>query len=294
MLSYAHLRRATAAAAIICTALGLTCVASSKSHRTASGADWNRFPVVADTYIDSFEPNIPHHFETTWLMFRADNLLVPLLKFDVSAIPPGSHVMEAYLHLYVPTNQSSYDYREPCKLAAFCVKRDWVAEEASWKRASASQPWEEPGCNGTSDRCQSYSFSETSQTTGQGEWFEITVTSIVQQWVDDGNHGLTLRGYAETFGRSAFLSSRYFDSSFHPWLEVRWNTPTPTPTRSATPTHTVTPTVTNTPTQTATSTVTATPTQTATVTATRTSTPTPTTLLKRAYLPLVIRKPLGG
>jgi hypothetical protein len=271
---YAHLRQGTIAtviAIIACAILGLAWTRPTQSEGAVASTDWNRFPSIANTYIDNYEPNIPHHYEITWLMFRADNSMVPLLKFDVSSIPRGSRVMEAYLHLYVPTNQPWDRYREPCKLAAFCLGRDWGAEEASWKRASADQAWEEQGCNGPSDRCQSYNLSETSQTTGQGRWFEITVTSIVQQWVDGENHGLVLRGYAEQFGRTAFLSSRYFDSDYHPWLEARWNVPTPTPTRTATPT------------------VTRTPTRTATATATHTPTPTETAPLNSLYLPIVIQ-----
>ena len=260
--------------------LGLAWAAPSPSQPTVTAFDWNRFDVVADTYIDANYPNAPHHFDITYLVFQADNRLVPLLRFDLSSVPRGSRVMEAYLHLYVPTNQPPDRYREPCKVAAYCVRRAWVAEEASWNRASAAQPWEEPGCNGTSDRCQSHNFSETSQTTGQGTWFEITVTSIAQQWVDGDNHGLALRGYAESFGRSAFLSSRYFDSDYHPWLEVRWNLPTPTPTSTATATPTQSPTVSPT--------TTSTPTSTRTQTATRT----PTAPQHRVHLPIVLRLPL--
>jgi len=265
----------------LCTVLGLTWVAPSFSQRTVAASDWQRFEVVADTYIDANYPNAPHHFDITYLVFQADNRLVPLLRFDVSAIPAGSRVMEAYLHLYVPTNQPPDRYREPCKVAAYCVRQDWVAEEATWKRASAAHAWQEPGCNGSGDRCQSYSFSETSRTTGQGKWFEITVTSIAQQWVDGDNHGLVLRGYAEEFGRTAFLSSRYFDADVHPWLEVQWNPPTPTPTPSASPTPTRTLTLTSSPTQTAT------PTGTPTVTLT------PTVPFSRLYLPIMTRKPWG-
>jgi hypothetical protein len=290
VLPNAHLKKGMVLAVItvvLCTIVGLAWVGPSQSQRTVAASDWNRFEAIADTYIDNYEPNIPHHYDITWLMFRADNTLVPLLKFDVSSIPMRSRVMEAYLHLYVPRNQPPDRYREPCKLAAFCVTRDWVAEEASWKRASADQAWEEPGCNSPSDRCQSYNLSETSQATGQGTWFEITVTSIVQQWVDGDNHGLILRGYAEQFGRSAFLSSRYFDSDFRPWLEVRWNLPTPTPT----PTQTATSTVTRTSTPTATATATAT--AVSTPTATNTPTKSPTAPRNRLYLPVLIRRPLG-
>jgi len=254
----------------------------------AAVSDSGRFEVSADTFIDFYEPDTAHHFETTWLMFQADNMLVPLLKFDVSAIPPGSHIIVAYLHLYVPSGQSPDDYREPCRLAAYCVKRDWVAEEATWYRASSGEPWDLPGCNGAGDRCSDYHPNEVGETTGQGKWVDIPVTSIVQQWVDGSNHGLILRGYREAWGRSAFYSSRFINPTYHPWLEVEWNVPTPIPTDTATSTPTATPTRTNTPT------VTATPTRTATPTSTSTSTVTPTATPHTLYLPIAIKTARPG
>jgi hypothetical protein len=242
-------------------------------------SDSRRFEVAADTYIDSFFPNAPHHYDITYLMFRADGHLVPLLKFEVSGIPAASRVIAARLHLYVPPGLSSEEYREPCRFAAYCLRRDWVAEEATWNRASSSQAWEVPGCNGSSDRCQIHDPSEVGETTGQGRWTDIVVTTIVQQWVDGDNHGLILRGYAETWGKCAFYSSRYFDPDFHPWLEVQWNLPTPTP--SNTPTATAT--RTNTPTPTSTTTTTVTPSRTSTATAT------PTAISHMLYVPIAIK-----
>jgi hypothetical protein len=259
-------------AALLASVMILLCVLPGAGQGQVLAADSRRFEAAADTYLDHFEPDRPHHYERTWLMFRADGLQAPLLKFDVSAIPRGSRVVGAYLHLYVPPDLGPEHFLEPCKFAAYCVNRDWVAEEATWDHASSGVPWDMPGCNGSGDRCQSHHPNEIAQTAGLERWVDITVTSIVQQWVDGDNHGLILLGYAETWGKCVFFSSRYRHSEFHPWLQVRWNPPTPIPTH----THTLT------PTQTATPTMTATPTATSTITTTPTA--------HRLFLPITVKR----
>jgi len=235
----------------LASAMALVWVLPGLGQETVA-QDWRRFQVSANTYIDFYQPYIPHHFETTWLLLRADNKIVPLLRFDVSSIPPGSSVTFARLHLYAPLGQDPDTFRAPCKFAAYCMKRAWSPEEATWHYASSGVPWAVPGGNGSSDRCQSHYPNEVTETTAQGTWADIPVTSIVQQWVNGSNHGLMLRGYSEAFGRTAFYSSRFIDSTLHPWLEVQWNppTPTPTPTCTSTPTNTPTATMTATPTAT--------------------------------------------
>lgn len=234
-------------------------------------------PVTSDTYLDYLDPNNAHG-NRTWLMFRADNLMVPLLRANISAIVPGSSIVVAYLYLYVPAGQSGDTYREPCRLAAYCVRKAWVAEQANWYWASNTNPWEIPGCRGRMDRCQTRNPDEVTSVTGQGKWVQIPVTSIVQQWVDGENHGLALLGDMDPpIGKTAFYSSDAFDPDVRPRLWVEWQVPTPTPTRTQTPTNTSTSTPTATPTQTATPSPTASSTPTVpTATPTDTATPTPT------------------
>jgi len=274
---------------------------------------YRSFDVVEDAYLDLFDPGAAHGSQS-WLMFREDNLMVPLLKFDVSAIQPGSNIVVAYLALFIPSGQDSSNYREPCRFAAYCVKRAWSASGATWYVAAPGQFWETVGCNGSSDRCDSHNVNEVAEVPGLGKWVNIPVTSIVDQWVNGENHGLALRGYTSpSIGKTAFYSSDFYNPDYHPQLEVEWYAPTPTPTatqtptqtptQTATPTPTQTPTVTHTPTEvptatptasatpTATSTPTETPTHTATATATETSTPTntPTPTKIRLYLPVLVR-----
>nr|MBC7244068.1 DNRLRE domain-containing protein [Chloroflexota bacterium] len=271
---------------LLITTIMLLWMLPSASPIEATALGRRRFEVSGDTWINRWEAD-KNQFNTTWLMFRVDGDHVPLLKFDVSAIPPGSAVVVAYLYLYVPPDLSPEHYREPCELAAYCVKKDWVPQEATWNRASYAVPWALPGCRGEEDRCQSHDPNEVAELTGMDKWVEIPVTSIVQQWVNGENHGLALLGKpgAVHTGLAVFYSARFVNRDRHPWLWVEWNPPT-TPTPSNTPTNTptntpmftptATPTETPTNTPTATPTCTSTPTETPTVTPTATSTATPT------------------
>ena len=245
-----------------------------------------RFEVLEDTYLNYFEPNQTHTHQS-WVYLRADSLLVPLFKFDTSAIQAGSSIVQAELWLYVPTGQASDIYKPPLRFAAYCVKKEWIATQASWYQATASNAWEVSGCQGPSDRCQSYAAEEVGEVLGDAQWVHLPVTSIVQRWVTEGNHGLILVG--DRFypvGKSAFYSSRGPNALLRPYLQVTWREPTPTPTASATLTNTrtptptqtatLTPTPTTTPTATVTPSATPTATDTATPTATHTATHTPT------------------
>jgi uncharacterized repeat protein (TIGR01451 family) len=262
--------------ALVLMLAGLLLPAPPSAERAAALDNFaGRFEIAEDTYLNAFEPSRTHT-DQVWLYLRGDDLLAPLLRFDISAIPPGSNVIVAYLNLYVPEGQSSDIFLAPLKFAAYCVQRDWLAREATWDQATAGNAWEVPGCKGASDRCQSHDPNEVGEVISQGSWVRpVPVTSIVQRWVTEGNRGLILLGDQDPqVFKSAFISSRAGGAEHHPWLWVEWEVPTLTPTPTSTPTTTDTPTPT--PTRPPTDTPTATPTHTPTATATATPTETPT------------------
>ncbi len=257
--------------------LTLLLLSSPSGSETVVATDQlqREFPVRADTYLNYDSPTSTHTHQG-WLYLRADNWKVPLLWFDVSAIQPESTIVAAYLKLYVPAEQEPKDFRLPFSLAAYCVHREWQPNQATWYQATATTAWEVAGCRGASDRCQSHDPLEVAEVTGQNSWVQVPVTSIVQRWVTEGNHGLILLGDMDPqSGRSAFCSSRCAEDQ-RPMLFVEWRAPTPTPTPTNTPTSTPTRTPTNTPTltPTLTHTPTSTPTLVPTATATQTLTPT--------------------
>jgi len=230
-----------------------------------------------DTHIDHDYPDA-NQSNTTYLWFREDNWVVPLLNFDVSSIA-GTAIVRAQLELYVVEPEPG-DYRGPCTIAAYCVRKNWVLEEVTWYRASAGVPWDKAGCKGPGDRCQE--DSGVSETEDPDTWMTIDVTSIVQQWVNGENYGLVLRGYIPgRVGRAAFISSRDASADFRPKLIVEYREQ---PTRTPTPTNT--PTATRTPTQTATATPTNTPIDTPTTI--------PTATPHMIYLPIAIKAATPG
>jgi hypothetical protein len=259
--------------------LSLLWLGSASRPAAATSTALDTFLCVGDTYIDLQQPGTPHN-DGTWLMYREDDHLLPLLKFDVSRLQ-GASIRHATLKLYaVPDIDDTSQYKTPCWFAAYCVLKDWDAQSATW-----SHPWGVAGCEGNGDRCTTYSGTGNLEASRGGVWVGVDVTSIVQTWVDGENHGLILHNYAwhnegGNTGKAAFYSTRFANSGYHPGLEVEYVFPTPTrtATRTATSTWTSTPTCTPTftPTPTETATLTSTPTPTPTETATPTSTPTET------------------
>jgi hypothetical protein len=223
-----------------------------------------------DTYLDKFQPNATH--VNQYLMFREDNMQVPLLDFDwQSQIPERAIIVSARLHLH--TAEDPILYRTPCAVAAYCVRRGWERDEATWSSAAFGQEWTEPGCSWLGigdDRC--YSYSGTVQLSGTNKDVVLDVTSIVQQWVDFESYGLVLRGYSGQSGKASFFSTRWNNPAVYPRLEVEYMQPV-TPTATAMPTATATRTESPSPTEMPSATPTNTPAAgTNTPTATRTPT----------------------
>jgi len=258
---------------------GWCMLGASQPRALAQNYRYGTFYDPQDTYLDAWSRNA-NFGNAQYLLFREDKQHRPILMFDISTIAPNSSIVSARLKLFVATEASTF--HGPCNIGAYCVKKPWVVNEATWYKASNHLPWDWEGCDSPNDRCTEP--SGTTQITKQGDWLEIDVTSIVQQWVNGEAYGLILLGSdpGHTYGYAAFYSQQWGVADRRPRLLVEWREPTPMPTptntSTSTPTATATPTSTptNTPTATHTATRTATPTDTATPTATNTATYTPT------------------
>jgi ferric-dicitrate binding protein FerR (iron transport regulator) len=70
----------------------------------------------------------------------------PLLRWDLSSIPPGSkvHSVSVTLHVLEPSRGQSFSFYEPA--------RAWSESEATWKFASAGALWRFPGSLGAVER----------------------------------------------------------------------------------------------------------------------------------------------
>ncbi len=205
---------------------------------------------VTDAFLSIDEADLTHGANITLQMKNDSNGgKRPLLRFDVSSIPVGSHVTDATLHLAQDPYRKNDSFSST--VSVFALLRSWNAGEATWYKATTLDVWGSAGANSGTDR----SFlAESSLDIGiipEWQWRQFPVRGAVQAWVNNpaDNKGLLLigSGFSQEF---RFYSSEYPASVQRPKLEVVYCLPPPTPTPTLTPTPTSTPTVTPTPTAT--------------------------------------------
>ena len=245
---------------------------------------------AVDTYLDQYrEKDRDYYYRAQVLKLGKGDVWSPLVKFDMTGIPPGARVLSAALRLFVAAARSNPP--AGLRVDAYKVNKLWVDSEASYEYARSGVRWAQAGCNGSpEDRdaqpCSSHVI-EAAKT-----WCSFDVTAVVQGWLLNpaGNRGIILKSsnYAGS-GWYDLASNEHENTSWRPELVVVYEyfPPTPTATATSTSTSTPTPTASETPTSTPspTSMLTVTPTTNLTPTLTGTVTP----LAYWVYLPITIK-----
>lgn len=157
-----------------------------------SDSDYNE--VVMDTWIADWAPddtNENHGFNV--VEHSATGTAVTLVRFDLSAMPPGVTVTGAQLRLDI--------FKEPSATGNITLheqlepRTEW---ETTWSERALGVPWTAPGC-GVGSR----SADVVGQfVPSQDQVYDVPVTpSVVQRWVDDpsSNHGFVLVGHDLSF-----------------------------------------------------------------------------------------------
>ncbi|OQB26542.1 MAG: hypothetical protein BWY10_02063 [Chloroflexi bacterium ADurb.Bin180] len=229
---------------------------------------------VSDTYINIDDPTVSYGTSAVLRMKNdANGGVRPLLRFDLSLIPPGSYIESATLHLAQDTYKKNDLFDSTVGL--YRLRRHWTAAEATWQRAVVGQAWTVAGADGALDRELLPVSTLFVERCSEWRWRLFPVREAVQGWVDlpSSNEGLILigSGLSQEF---RFYSANSPALDRRPKLEVFYCPAPPTPT--CTPTATSSPTPTSTATSTPTSTGTPTPTDTLTPTPSATPTPTAT------------------
>jgi hypothetical protein len=114
--------------------------------------------------------------------------LAALLRWELSAIPPGSVIEAVELTLQV-TDHS------PASYAVYELRAPWVEAEVSWNEAAAGSPWEVPGAQGPQDRASEVlGLVSAAQSGSYSVSLNGAGVAAVQRWVDDpaSNHGLII------------------------------------------------------------------------------------------------------
>ena len=163
-----------------------------------------------------------------WLDSSASNMSRPLIKFDLSAIPPASAITAATLSLYQTAGNVSASPPNPV-INVHRLTRAWVegtklgsgsADGATWDSADTIAAWTTPG--GDFDPSVAAS-TPANEITGWKTW---DVRALVAGWVSGAypNNGMLLNAVG-TISVVRFASSDDSTAATRPKLEVTFPRP---------------------------------------------------------------------
>jgi hypothetical protein len=112
----------------------------------------------------------------------------PLIRFDVSSLPPGTNVLSASLS-YEVTNESLNGTAQ-----MFRLLRPWVDTEATWRRPRAGETWAIPGARGVGIDVDGVGLGQLAAPALGPQTVSLDAATV-QGWVDApaANHGLLWR-----------------------------------------------------------------------------------------------------
>jgi hypothetical protein len=168
-----------------------------------------------DTRIRGAGPNESYGLGTN-LYADSSPLYSTLLKWDLSAISPGSTVQS--VSLTVNVFDKTVDGFEIYEL-----KRNWVETETTWSVSSAGNAWQGAGAQGANDRGSTVLGILTASATGAVTIsFNAAGLAVVQGWINQPatNHGIIVQDYTNGPDSIGFLSREATPNLSRPKLTV--------------------------------------------------------------------------
>lgn len=131
---------------------------------------------------DTYLKNTGANYSSSDSLVANAGTAFPLIRYDLAAVPAGSHVTAATLSAYAIGAGGSGS------VALHRVTRDWT-EAASWTTSDGSTAWSQPGGDAHPDAVASSPFS------GVNTWMSWDLTALVDKWIKGSlpNQGLQVR-----------------------------------------------------------------------------------------------------
>ncbi|BDI04696.1 DNRLRE domain-containing protein [Sphaerotilus microaerophilus] len=163
-----------------------------------------------DTYLDSASSSSNGNKGT---LIGSPGTSLPILRFDLSAIPAGSHVTAATLSAYAEGGSNSGP------VALHRMAGDWT-EAANWSSSDGSTAWSAAGGDVHGTAVASATFS------GAGNWLNWDVAALADRWIKGSlpNQGVQVRP-AAPISSLTLTSSDGSNASQRPKLAVTFLPP---------------------------------------------------------------------
>ncbi|NOZ06487.1 MAG: DNRLRE domain-containing protein [Chloroflexi bacterium] len=160
----------------------------------------------------------------------------PLIRFDLSGLPPDAEILTATLKLWDNTVSGS----GAIDVGAYTLLKDWDVAMTNWYSATNTVAWTLPGA-ASPDNDRVATYEDTAHLTSATRWYSWDLTALVTQWVatPGSNHGVILVDRTGNATIHSLATSEFSDASVRPILELVYRTSlsgtTPTPTSTPLP-----------------------------------------------------------
>lgn len=183
---------------------------------------------VMDTIIDIDYPTTNFSRSSSLYLEGFDKVQV-LIRYDLSALPSSARVVSATLGVYVVPD-SRLERRQPFVSTIYALKRPWVESQATWMQAANGNPWGVPGAYDADTDYAAWPYDEiwfyagVPQPLFTARWFTYTVTSLVQNWIDNPgtNYGFIIKSHWPHEIWYQLMSSDYWTPALRPRLHIMY------------------------------------------------------------------------
>lgn len=183
----------------------------------------------SDAYLDSVNP--AKNYGGSAVLYLQQGADYPLLQFDLSALPTGSHIVEAKLMLY--RSDPGTLTLSTRSVEAYRILEPWTegtkngsssADGATWQARDGTVAWQSPA--GSIETTSALDVPHIHFYLWGTSWMEWNITSLVQGWVDHRypNYGLMLRA-TSSVTTEQYASAEAGDSTQIPKLVIKYVAP---------------------------------------------------------------------
>lgn len=158
--------------------------------------------VTTDAYLESANPGANHGADTI-LWADASPVNNALLRFDLSAIPPGATVTAADLVL-----TTTLDLLEDGTVQVYPALEQWADAGSSWNDRATGTPWTDAGASPPSSR-STFMIAEFAPNIAATPFTVPLAAGTVQTWIDTPttNFGVVLISTSPGGHGTTFISS---------------------------------------------------------------------------------------